>query len=65
MPEIDANVARRRFARAAATYAAAARLEAEVGSRMLERLDYLKLAPRRILEAGCGPGRESGALLKR
>ena len=65
MPEIDAKVARRRFARAAATYAAASRLEAEAGSRMLERLDYVKLAPRRILEAGCGPGRESAALLAR
>ncbi len=65
MPEIDARVARLRFARAAATYAAASRLEAEVGSRMLERLDYVKLAPRRVLEAGCGPGRESAALLKR
>lgn len=62
---IDARVARRRFARAAATYAAASRLEAEVGGRMLERLDYIRLAPRRILEAGCGPGRESAALLKR
>lgn len=65
MPEIDADVARRRFSRAAATYAAASRLEAEVGSRMLERLDYVKVAPRRVLEAGCGPGRESAALLKR
>lgn len=65
MPEFDARVVRRRFERAAATYAAASRLEAEVGSRMLERLDYVKLSPRRILEAGCGPGRESEALLKR
>lgn len=63
--QVDARVARRRFGRAAATYAAASRLEAEVGSRMLERLDYIRLAPRRILEAGCGPGRESAALLKR
>lgn len=63
--QVDAGVARRRFSRAAATYAAASRLEAEVGSRMLERLDYVKVAPRRVLEAGCGPGRESAALLKR
>lgn len=65
MPEVDARVVRRRFARAAATYAGASRLEAEVGSRMLERLDYIRLAPRRILEAGCGPGRESAALMQR
>jgi len=63
--QVDAQVARLRFARAAATYAAAARLEAEVGNRMLERLDYVKVAPRRVLEAGCGPGRESAALQKR
>jgi len=63
--QVNAQVARRRFTRAAATYAAASRLEAEVGSRMLERLDYIRLMPRRILEAGCGPGRETAALLKR
>ncbi len=65
MPELDPRAVRRRFERAAASYPAASRLEAEVGGRMLERLDYVKLAPRRILEAGCGPGRESAALLKR
>ena len=54
-PAPDRRTARRRFERAAGTYAAASRLEAEVGSRMLERLDYVKLAPRRILDAGSGP----------
>ena len=57
MPDsgIDARAARRRFDRAARSYAASARLEAEVGARMLERLDYVKLVPRRILDAGSGP----------
>ncbi len=57
MPDsgIDARLARRRFERAAPTYRAAARLEAEIGARMLERLDYMKIAPRRILDAGSGP----------
>ena len=64
-PEIDASAARRRFERAARTYAQASRLEAEVGSRMLERLAYLKIEPRRILEAGAGPARESRDLLSR
>jgi len=60
-PEIDPLVARRRFARAAATYAGASRIEAEVAGRMLERLGYMKLAPRRVLDAGSGPpGRELG-----
>jgi malonyl-CoA O-methyltransferase len=64
-PELDRSTARRRFGRAAKTYADAARVEAEVASRMLERLDYLKLAPRRILDAGCGPSREAAGLLAR
>jgi malonyl-CoA O-methyltransferase len=32
---------------------------------MLERLEYVKLAPRRILDAGSGPAREARALLRR
>jgi malonyl-CoA O-methyltransferase len=65
MPEIDPRVARRRFARAAKTYGQAARLEAEIGARMLGRLDYMRIAPRRVLDAGCGPGREARALARR
>jgi len=63
--EIDARAARRRFDRAAATYLAAARLETEVGARMLERLDYVRIAPQRILDAGCGPAPQAAALGKR
>jgi malonyl-CoA O-methyltransferase len=63
--EIDARAARRRFDRAASTYLAAARLEAEVGTRMLERLDYVRLAPRMILDAGSGPAPQAAALAKR
>jgi malonyl-CoA O-methyltransferase len=62
---IDGRTARRRFDRAAPTYAAASRLEAEVGTRMLERLDYLKVAPRAILDAGSGPSREARRLSRR
>jgi malonyl-CoA O-methyltransferase len=62
MAEIDARAARRRFERAAPTYAGASRLEAEIGARMLERLDYVRIAPRRVLDAGCGPAREARAL---
>jgi malonyl-CoA O-methyltransferase len=59
LPEIDRRAARRRFERAAPSYTEAARLEAEVEARMLERLDYLKLAPRRILDAASGPPRRA------
>jgi malonyl-CoA O-methyltransferase len=55
LPGIDRRAARRRFDKAAPTYSEAARLEAEVATRMLERLDYVKLAPRRILDAASGP----------
>jgi malonyl-CoA O-methyltransferase len=58
-PEIDRRAARRRFERAARTYEGASRLEAEVAARMLERLDYVKLAPRRILDAASGPPRRT------
>jgi malonyl-CoA O-methyltransferase len=59
IPPVDARIARRRFERAAATYSKAARLEEEIGARMLERLDYVKLAPRRVLDAGSGPPRRA------
>jgi len=64
-PGIDPGLARRRFERAASTYAGASRAEAEVAARMLERLDYVKIAPRRILDAGSGPAREARALSAR
>jgi malonyl-CoA O-methyltransferase len=64
-PEIEPGLARRRFERAALTYAGATRAEAEVAARMLERLDYVKIAPRRILDAGSGPAREARALSAR
>jgi malonyl-CoA O-methyltransferase len=62
---IDSRVARRRFERAAQSYAQASRLEAEIGARMLERLDYVKISPRRVLDAGSGPTRDARALAKR
>jgi malonyl-CoA O-methyltransferase len=55
-PSIDRRAARRAYARAAAGYAAAAVLAREVEARMRERLQYIKHAPRRILDAGCGDG---------
>ncbi len=65
MVDIDARAARRRFDRAAATYRGAARIETEVGTRMLERLDYVRVAPARILDAGSGPAPQAAALGRR
>jgi malonyl-CoA O-methyltransferase len=62
---LDRRAVRARFERAASSYAGASRLEAEIGVRMLERLEYVKVAPRRVLDAGSGPGREAKALARR
>jgi malonyl-CoA O-methyltransferase len=53
---VDPRAVRRHFARAAATYDAAAVLQREVGARMMERLDVIRLAPASVLDAGCGTG---------
>ena len=44
------------FSQAAASYDAAAVLAAEVGRRMAERLDYVKIAPQRVADIGCATG---------
>jgi malonyl-CoA O-methyltransferase len=53
---IDKIQVRRAFNHAAAGYDAAAVLQREVCARMLERLQYIKLQPERILDAGSGTG---------
>jgi malonyl-CoA O-methyltransferase len=47
---------RDQFAQAAASYDEAAVLAREVGSRMAERLDYVKIAPARLADIGCATG---------
>ncbi len=47
---------RRDFARATASYDEAAALAREVGRRMAERLDYVKLRPSRVADIGCATG---------
>jgi malonyl-CoA O-methyltransferase len=54
--EIDKRQVRRAFNRAAQQYDAAAILQREVCTRMLERLDYVKLQPTRLLDVGSGTG---------
>lgn len=55
-PTIDKRRARRAFEAAAAGYDLAAVLQREIADRLLERLDYVRLEPRRILDLGCGTG---------
>ena len=54
--EIDKLAVRRAFSRAASHYDADAALQREICSRMLERLEYVKLQPARILDVGSGTG---------
>lgn len=61
---IDRRAARRASSRAAGSYAGAAVLAREVETRMLERLQYIKLAPARILDAGSGVGHGAGHLAR-
>ncbi len=53
---IDKKMMRRAFSRAAAGYDASAVLQREVCTRMLERLEYIRLKPARLLDAGSGTG---------
>jgi len=62
---LDARHVRQAFGRAAATYEAHAVLQAEVGARLLERLDGDALTPARVLDVGSGPGRGAAALCTR
>lgn len=56
LPALDKRAVRRSFERAAATYDAAAVLQHEVCRRSMERLDFIRHLPARILDAGCGTG---------
>lgn len=56
---------RRAFDRAAATYDGAAVLQREVGSRLLEHLDPMRLEPKRVLDLGCGTGHAFEPLARR
>ncbi|MGZ5062978.1 MAG: malonyl-ACP O-methyltransferase BioC [Usitatibacter sp.] len=68
MKEFTAPVkrdARRAFERAAASYDSHAVLHREVGARLLEHLDPIRVEPRRIVDVGCGTGGSLEALRKR
>jgi len=53
---INKTLARFSFEKAASTYDAAAVLQREIGNRLLERLDYIRFQPQRILDVGAGTG---------
>ncbi len=53
------------FNRQAKVYDSVAKVQYEIGSRLLERLDYLKIDPHYILDLGSGTGSFSTALQKK
>ena len=64
-PLINKKTARQSFNQAAKTYDSVAVLQREVGQRMLERLDIVRLQPDVIVDIGCGTGDMVQALAKR
>lgn len=63
----DLELARVRdsFESAVASYDEAAVLEAEVGRRLLGRLDWMRCVPTRLLDLGCGTGLQTIELARR
>lgn len=62
---LDKRLMRAAFEKAAPGYDAAAVLQIEVCQRMLSRLEFVKLDPAAILDAGCGTGNVVPALRAR
>ncbi|MGL4234214.1 MAG: methyltransferase domain-containing protein [Casimicrobium sp.] len=62
---LSPRLVRSRFNAAATTYANAAVAQREVGNRLLERFDLMRIAPQTVLDVGCGPGTHTAALRAR
>lgn len=61
----DYTKVRARFNRACRTYDRFAAVQQEVGERLDERFEWLKIEPRRILDLGAGTGQMTRAMQKR
>jgi len=62
---LNPRTVRRTFDRLASLYDGHAALEQEVATRLLDRLEFHRLTPRRIVDLGCGTGLASAGLKKR
>ena len=62
---LDTQWLRHRFDHAAHSYVDAAVVQREVGNRLLERFDVMRIAPAAVLDVGCGPGTHTAALSAR
>lgn len=65
VPRIDRRRLRGAFDRAAATYERHDAVQRHVAGALLERLEWMRIAPRRVLDLGCGPGGLLVPLLRR
>lgn len=65
VPRIDRRRLRGSFDRAAAGYERHDAVQRHVAASLLDRLEWMKLAPRCVLDLGCGPGGMLVPLLKR
>ncbi|MDJ0880773.1 MAG: malonyl-ACP O-methyltransferase BioC [Gammaproteobacteria bacterium] len=64
-PRLDKKAIKKSFNRSARSYDKSAVLQAEILNRLLERLQYIKLEPRVVLDLGCGTGQAIRGLKKR
>jgi len=64
-PRLDKRAVRRAFGRAAAGYERHAVLQREVGARLVQHLDPIRIEPRRIVDLGCGTGEQLESLRER
>ncbi|MCC8392094.1 methyltransferase domain-containing protein [Paraburkholderia sp. MMS20-SJTR3] len=64
-PANDSRRLRRIFDRRATSFDEVAFLPREIAQRMRERLDYIKVAPASVLDAGCGAGDDIPGLRER
>jgi malonyl-CoA O-methyltransferase len=65
VPTLDKAQVRASFERAAVSYDSAAALQRRVADELIARLDFVKLAPRRILDVGSGTGYAARRIAKK
>lgn len=65
MSNFNHKIIQQAYTKTVKTYAQAATLYQETGRRLLERLDYILIDPKIIIDAGCGLGQDTHHLAER